>query len=241
MERRGASFPKARVSYADHNVSRLILATILVAYNNLLNLWPVFHRWGYLPANVLAGCALAFTALGPLGLDLPVLGVRRPEMLLVGAALGIVAATPLYVLLYTSFGTALLADQRFRNDDLSQLAFRMLVRIPLGTAAFEELAFRGVLLALWLPYGEFEAIAATSVAFGLWHIAPTLCGLRVNRVQSFVWPIIGAVVLTTFAGMFLAYLRVATGSLWAPIALHAVVNSLGTLAAFLANRVKKGA
>lgn len=218
---------------------RFILALLLVAYNNLLNLWPAFHRWAYLPANVLAGSALAAVALGPLALSLDDLGLRRPDMALIGAALGLFAATPLFLALHTTPGTTLMADQRVRGDSAAELAFRMLIRIPLGTAAFEELAFRGVMLGLWLPSGEMQAVIATSIVFGLWHIAPTVHGLRVNRVRKFLWPILGAVAFTTAAGLALAYLRLATESLWAPMALHAVVNSFGNLAAFLANRASR--
>jgi membrane protease YdiL (CAAX protease family) len=50
----------------------------------------------------------------------------------------------------------------------------VLLRIPVGTVAWEEIAFRGVLqAALRRVLAEPAAIAVGSAVFGLWHIRPT--------------------------------------------------------------------
>ena len=68
-----------------------------------------------------------------------------------GLRLGAVAAAPVVV----AFGVAaltpatrpLLDDQRVAGLDRRQLAYQVLLRIPVGTVAWEEVAFRGVLQA----------------------------------------------------------------------------------------------
>lgn len=130
---------------------------------------------------------------------------------------------------------ALLSDQRaagFADD----VWFVALVRIPLGTAVFEEVAFRGVLLAAamrWLS--TWRAVGLSSVAFGLWHIAPTMVALDLNQIAvgsvEGVAAIAGAVVVTTVAGVAFCWLRIRSGSLLAPILAHVATNSVSLVAA----------
>ena len=132
----------------------------------------------------------------------------------------------------------LLEDQRaagFADD----VWFVALVRIPLGTAVFEEVAFRGVLLAAALRWlSRWRAVAVSSIAFGLWHIAPTIVALRINEVvvasPGGLIAIGGAVVVTTIAGYAFCWLRLASDSLVAPILAHIGTNSVGLLAAVVA-------
>ena len=130
---------------------------------------------------------------------------------------------------------ALLADERaagFADD----LLFVTLVRIPIGTAVFEEVAFRGVLLAAALRVlPTWRAVSVSSVVFGLWHIPPTIVALWINEVSAAsvggLAAIAGAVIATTIAGFGFAWLRVASGSLLAPVLAHCATNSLALLAA----------
>lgn len=129
----------------------------------------------------------------------------------------------------------LLADERaarFADD----LLFVTLVRIPLGTAVFEEVAFRGVLLAAcFRVLSTWRAVTVSSLVFGLWHIPPTIVALWINDVSATsvegLSTIVGAVVVTTIAGFGFAWLRVASGSLLAPILAHCATNSLALVAA----------
>jgi uncharacterized protein len=129
----------------------------------------------------------------------------------------------------------LLSDERaagFADD----LWFVALVRIPIGTAVFEEVAFRGVLLAAALRVlSRWRAVTATSVVFGLWHVPPSIVALWINDVAATspegLATIAGAVVVTTLAGYGFAWLRLASDSLLAPILAHVATNSLALLAA----------
>ncbi len=124
-----------------------------------------------------------------------------------------------------------------------RLAFNVLIRIPLGTALLEELAFRGVLFAAWRPIGVWYAALASSLCFGLWHITPSVTMARVNRpaadARYLARVAVITVALTTVAGLVLVWLRLRSGGLALPIALHATVNGLATIAAALALRRRR--
>jgi membrane protease YdiL (CAAX protease family) len=122
-------------------------------------------------------------------------------------------------------GRRVLARSAPAEQTPGALAVRALVAIPLGTVLCEEIAFRGVLLALAnrrLPVRAAHAL--TAVVFGLWHIA----GARSDTPGTSV-P--GTVVVTALGGAALASLRTRSGSLLAPVGLHLGTNVVGLLAA----------
>ena len=117
----------------------------------------------------------------------------------------------------------------------------MLLRIPVGTVAWEEIAFRGVLQAtLRRVLAEPAATAVGSAVFGLWHIRPTAEALAVNRLAAGRGARITAVTAvaagTAGAGALLSLLRKRSGSLAAPVLLHLAANCAGPLASALARR-----
>jgi membrane protease YdiL (CAAX protease family) len=68
--------------------------------------------------------------------------------------------------------------------------------------------------------------------FGLWHVGPGLDQAHAvdRRSVGRLIHVVVTVVATTAAGAFLVWLRVETGSIWVPVAVHAGVNM--TLAIF---------
>jgi membrane protease YdiL (CAAX protease family) len=112
-------------------------------------------------------------------------------------------------------------------------AAHILVRIPLVTVIIEEAVFRGVLHAALLAlYPEPLALWGGAVLFGLWHIGPGLDQAHaVDRSRLGRMAHVAVTVLaTTAAGAFLVWLRIESGSIWVPVAVHAGVNM--TLATF---------
>jgi uncharacterized protein len=198
------------------------------------------ERW-YVTRNLILLAALLWSARAT-GLSASELGLA-PDRLSRGlwwgvSAAGVVAAvlgTAVVVQEQVGPVAALLGDQRAALPP-HQLAYQAAFRIPIGTALFEEVAFRGVLLAVLArslrPGG---AIAVSSVVFGFWHVAPTVVALRINAVPAAspegIATIGGAVVVTAIAGMLFCWLRLRSGSLAAPILAHWATNALGLLAA----------
>lgn len=220
------------------------LAVVLVAYNTVTNLRPSTEAT-YLVRNLVTGVLLvgiaraAGLSWGDLGLGADAVGAgwRWGRVAVIAVAVGVAAVAALAGRFPAV--ARLLSDRR---ADLPPrlLAYHVLVRIPVGTAAFEEVAFRGVLLGAFLATVPTAwAVVASSVAFGLWHLAPTRRSLEINDVRD---PgdrrreLVNAVTATTVAGVVLSLLRLGSGSVLAPVLAHAAVNALGMLAAAVFQR-----
>jgi uncharacterized protein len=130
------------------------------------------------------------------------------------------------------------------QGDLGRAAlWAVLVVIPLGTVLPEELAFRGLLLALLeRRYGVVAATMASSGLFGLWHVLASLGGGTTNAaiVEVVGGDAVGTVVrvavtvgFTSAAGAVLCWLRLRSDSLIAPVLAHWTVNGLGVIVAAL--------
>lgn len=218
-------------------MSAALLTAALVAYNNLLNLWPRFQK-RYVPINMCAAAAVTGLALGPLNLEPSTVGLTGNTLseAAAGAAAGVILTCPLYLALSTRWAK-LIADRRLDDVDIPELLQRIFYRVPLGTALLEEVAFRGVLFGLLLDRGVAVAAVISSAAFGLWHVVPTFETATVNRALAGsirIWAVAAGVVVAFGAGLLFVWLRVVTGGLAAPFAMHTAVNSSATLAGFLA-------
>ncbi len=238
-------------------VVALVLSLAALVWSGVSNL--VLGDDGYLVRNVLLTAVLLLGAhragWGAEDLGLSPAHLRRGVTVGLLAAAAVVAALAGGVLLADRVPllSSLLADERAAAAS-DRLLYEALLRIPFGTAVFEEVLFRGVLFAAFLraapdpgaaglergavpsPRGaERTAILGTSVVFGLWHVAPTAVALEVNGVAvasaAGVLAIGSAVVVTTIAGVLFAWLRRVGGSLMAPILAHTATNVGGLLAA----------
>jgi membrane protease YdiL (CAAX protease family) len=189
-------------------------------------------------ANLSATLALVLAARWA-GLTWGELGIRRStwrtgirwgggSLLVATAGYGVALAFPRF--------RAVLEAHRIEGKSTGQLLLHVLLLIPLGTVLCEEVAFRGVLLAIAsrvLP--ARSALAMTSVVFGLWHIGSTLptAGAGVSPALQGA-SVARVVVLTGMGGVILGWLRQRSDSLLAPIGLHLGTNSVGLLATTVA-------
>jgi membrane protease YdiL (CAAX protease family) len=210
---------------------------VLAAYNNVSGERPWRSRW-YVPANVCAaGAALAAAAAS--GLTAADIGLRRDAWLPGQLASRLAAATAAGWLLIAVVPATrpLLGDKRITSLEGRAVAYQAAVRIPIGTVAWEEVAFRGVLQAALrrvMPRGA--AVTVTSVVFGVWHVRPTAGALRVNGLagdrRRATAGVLAGVAVTTAAGAFLSWLRERSGRVAAPALLHLAANSGGLVAAW---------
>jgi uncharacterized protein len=218
-------------------------AAVLAAYNNL----GQHERW-YLAVNACAA-AVGLAAAAAAGLTPDDLGLR-PEKLRPGLKLGAAAAAPVVAALglaaLTPATRPLLDDERVARLGRRELAYHVLLRIPLGTVAWEEIAFRGILhAALRRVLAEPAATAAAAAVFGVWHIRPTAEALALNGLTptrgARITAITSVAAGTAAAGAFLSCLRHRSGSLAAPILVHLAANCTAPLASALARRSSDGA
>lgn len=221
----------------------LAVAALLAIYNNAANLLG-FPEPLYVPMNLAVTAGLVAAARRR-GYRWSTLGLGRSGLgpgLRWGLGGAAVVAVVLSAALAWPPAAPLLADERVAGLSLGALAFRVLVRIPLGTVVLEEVAFRGVLFGTWAERQSLRAaLVGSSVLFGLWHIGPTLALLAENAVtltpSGLVVAVGGSVAVTAVAGAVFCALRLRSGGIVAPALVHGATNSLGTLAAFWAQQV----
>lgn len=200
----------------------------------------------YVPWNLAVTAGLAWLARRA-GITTAQLGLDR-RRLPRGMRTGVVAGGVVMLAYAAALGQrdpVVLRDHRVSHLDARRAAYLVLVRVPLGTVAAEEFAFRGVLPALARDAGAPVWLADTvsSVMFGIWHLLPSrefaLANERAARIATRAGPwavravSIGA---TAAAGMLLQQLRRRGGHLAAPATLHWAANALGIAAARRASR-----
>lgn len=216
---------------------------VLAAWNNVLVTRLPGYPGSYVAGNVAAAALLLVWAWAA-GLSWEELGLARRRAAagaLWGTACLTLVAAAYLVTLVVPAGRPLLTDARMAGLDGGELAYRVLVRIPLGTVLWEEVAFRGVLLAVLIRVLSVRAaVGVSAVVFGVWHVRPTLSALAANglgdgAVLTGLAVLLGCIA-SAAAGVVLAWLRLRTGSLLAPALLHLATNSLGALAAAAAVR-----
>jgi membrane protease YdiL (CAAX protease family) len=205
----------------------------------------VVHRLLPAPADAALNLAtaLGLTAFaGRAGCSRAELGIGA-EDIVSGLCAGLVAAVAAAGGVAT--GAALPAtrgffdDLRVRDVGRPEAVYHLAVRIPLATALAEELLFRGVLLALVRQRRRTRvAVVWTSLLFGAWHVLPTLDHYQGNPASTLAadpargrWlAVLATVLATTGAGGGLAWLRLRSGSVLAPVLAHAALNSSAYLA-----------
>lgn len=219
----------------------LVLSAALLGYGVLLNRLGWQDRRGYTPINLAVAATLVAGARAR-GLSWSELGIGGVlPGLIWGVGLGVVAGIGLLLAAGTPRLHRFLTDRRMAGLDRRELLYQVLFRIPFGTALAEEVLFRGVLLGLWMARSSvIEAVVGSSMVFGLWHVAPSLLVIRLNRPGigrgRLAAGVAGAVVSTTLAGAGLCWLRFLTGGVVGPVVVHASVNSL---AAFASHRLQR--
>lgn len=230
-----------------------LLGAVLVAYSNGVAIWAgrrgkyaeeLFRRMNPL----LTAAMLAFASRSEEGL--PGVGLRREGLrksLLAGLGVGAVLSGPPLLFFYRP----LLLDTPLEYGPISRMTCRemlvdVFVRVPVGIALLEELAFRGLLysaLRRQLPVGW--AIFGSSAAFEAWHLTVTATSASESNLKSaarlppflkpFVMPLaVGGGMLTTgVAGAGFAILREWSGNLAGPILAHWLVDGVMIVALWL--------
>ncbi|HSM65297.1 MAG TPA: CPBP family intramembrane glutamic endopeptidase [Ilumatobacteraceae bacterium] len=138
---------------------------------------------------------------------------------------GVVVAAAVIVV---GSGPALVRDHVGRS--IGDVLMQALVEIPVATVLLEELAFRGVLGALFhRVVSPWRAVAATSLLFGLWHVPGAWSGTDLGGVAS----VLAVIAATTTAGSVFQLMKDRTGSLVAPGLAHWATNGLSLLIVWL--------
>ncbi|SFW72143.1 CPBP family intramembrane glutamic endopeptidase [Amycolatopsis australiensis] len=212
------------------------LAASTTLANRVLPGWA-YPVCGLVAAAILVGCG---RAAGCTWMDLGLGRVRRPAQVgLTGAALiaavfGIALAVPALRTVYH--------DGRVGDPDFTQLLWLTCGRILFGTVLIEEVAFRGVLPALFGASDErwsWPPILASAALFGLWHALPALAIGRNAAVHAVfgTTPVavlqVLAMAAAGVAGIFLHWWRHAGRGVLASAMVHFTTNAGGLTLAVL--------
>jgi uncharacterized protein len=214
---------------------------VLIVSNVVSN--RVLPGWAYVPWN--ASVALLLIVLARrvdhlLRIDLGIANVRHG--LKVGALL-MASVLAVYLVSWAIPAThGLFKDRRVGERSTAAMLYEVFVRIPFGTVLLEEVAFRGVLLGqLGSRLHWRVGLITSSLLFGLWHVLPAWAINTVNPVLrssgvSRPLAVLGAVLSTAVAGLFMGWVRIRARSLLAPVMLHVATNSFGFAIAWLVVR-----
>lgn len=212
--------------------SPLAFGAVLLAYGNG-SAWlfarrsgetPVRFNWAHMAmlGLTLAWSAAERTSAHELGLERG----RATKSLAYGMGAGALGSLGVGVVTSVPVISRSLAVPEIAALPRSGVARLLLGQFLLGSALFEEMAFRGLLQAkLARTLGPIRALIVTSGAFALWHgliVWHNCCRLGVPR--NWLPMVHGSVLGTLFvSGVGLGLLRHWTGHLAAPIAAHWIV------------------
>lgn len=213
-----------------------LLAIALALYGNAIA-FPQLPEWLVLVANLTVGLTV-LRALSGLGYSLSALGLSR-QAWHQGWKWGVSSGAIMVAVVIILAGPAgqFTPDPTVVGMAWEVLAWQVLIRIPVGTALFEETMFRGVLYGAWKRVlGPWPAAVWSSVAFALWHV---VVELHRQERQGHAWGSDGFIAaLPVFgflfgAGMVLCWLREKSGGVIAPTIVHWAANSSAAIAVYL--------
>ena len=201
-------------------------------------LLPTRFRAGWAPVTIgLVGAGLTLTAGAVFGFETIGLGALDPATVAISAVASFTVVSGIgFTMLWSDRLRPALADPRIAALGRRGAVFQIAFRIPILTALIEEAFFRGVLhAALTAVYSTPVAILVGAGLFGLWHLGPALeqADARFGDSSTTVHVLL-TIALTTLAGFGFVALRIATGSIWVPVVVHALLNITMALFARLA-------
>jgi uncharacterized protein len=214
---------------------------VLVVSNVVSN--RLLPGWAYVPWNASVAVLLIVLARRVdhlLRIDIGIANVRHGVK--VGAVL-MAVVLGVYLLAWAIPAThGLFKDRRVGERSVTAMLYEVFIRIPFGTVLLEEVAFRGVLLGQLGSRLHWRlGMLVSSLLFGLWHVLPAWAINTVNPVLrssgvSRPLAVLGAVLSTAVAGLFMGWVRIRARSLLAPVMLHIATNSFAFAIAWLVVR-----
>ncbi len=209
---------------------------LLVLYNNIINLLPgQLHAKIYVFFNLFLLFLLLLFSRKYLHLDFADIGYKS-ENLLRSLFTGLLFACAILLPFLLVLVLLPVLGIRIRAPivdvgTLPEFLYRIFIRIPLGTALFEESLFRGILYAYLIKKHSFKkTLLLTGIFFAIWHIVPAIKVMSSNF--QFGLCIVGILMLGVgligafLAGMYFAVLRRYSRDLYGCLLCHALVNDL---------------
>ena len=201
----------------------------------------------YIPFNLaILGVAIAIARhAGVTWVDMGMWRERFGRGLKVGGVIMAIIGIGIVIGVAMPFTREFFEDDRVIDASTGLVLFNALIRIPIATAFYEEMLFRGVLFGMFArKWAPLWAGLASSMLFGLWHILPTIDTLDTNPAGDLFSGVVGVVIAasgavlgTAIVGLGFLWLRLRANSTIAPILAHIATNSFALLAALFVVRV----
>lgn len=230
--------PEPHTAHVFHLLAIVGLASYanVIANGVLDDVWHIAFNLGILGVALLIGrrAGTTWTSMGLRG-DRAARGAKVGGAVLALIALGVLVAVAI------PSTRELFEDDRVIENSVGWVLFQALVRIPLATAFYEEVLFRGIVFGMLVRrYSPLVAALWTSLLFGVWHILPTLDTIETNPAGDLfsgmigmAIAIVGAVAGTMLAGLAFLWIRLYANSTLAPILAHIGTNSTAMLGALV--------
>jgi len=213
-------------------IATIALAAALVLFGNAFSAMPVelHDHPAAVAAKVIVAVVVVAATVAFARVSLRDAGICRDGCirgLALGSLLALALAVPIVVYFAFPIGMPGREIEYGAVSDRSTASFLvwMLVTLPLATALFEEVAFRGCLQGVAVrAYGTILGIAIMAMAFTLWHgvinfrtiQSTNAAGGMALSSAAYVASALGLFV----GGVLLGALRQRTGSIAAPFAFH---------------------
>jgi membrane protease YdiL (CAAX protease family) len=214
----------------------LVVIVALALYANVIVNEVLGPPW-YVPFNLgVLGIALLLARGG--GATSTAMGfrvVRARRGFAVGGMIAVVIVAFVVVAVIIPSAKDAFEDQRIVEGSIWLSLYHALFRVPLGTALYEEVLFRGIIFGMLARRtSALSAAVWSSVLFGIWHILPAIDAIETHPIGDVLggsWEAVVAAVVSTFiAGLVFVWIRLYAGSIVAPILVHVASNSTAILA-----------
>lgn len=218
------------------------LGIFLLVFNNLINFLPsALHDKIYLWLNLSILCFIWLWSRRYLNLTNVDLGWRKDNLarsLLLGLGLTVIIILLFLFLLWLLPIIGLnIGPPRLPISSRLDLLWRIIIRIPLGTALFEEVLFRGIFYGYIIRnVSTQKTVLVTSLFFALWHITAAFETVRYNFQIGAVLFGIGLwlifLISSFIAGLLFGWIRYKGRNITGCILAHALINSLSLVIIF---------
>ena len=219
------------------------LAFFLLTYNNVVNFLPRTLQVAiYVWMNLGVLYLIWILCRRFLKLTISDLGWTRKntgKSFLLGLGASAIVILPAAVLLWLFPALA----SEVKTPQLESMArdlfwWRLLVHIPVGTAFFEEMLFRGIFYGyLMKTNSQARTILVTSIFFGLWHIVPALevvnQDLIITSPVVFIALWLLLLLEASAGGILFGWIRYRTRNIAGCITAHALIDMLSLVGAVL--------
>ena len=211
------------------------LAALAMYANVIVN--EVLKPPWYVPFNAgVLGIALVVAYRG--GTTWTAMGMRADRVrrgIIIGGIIAVAIVALIAVAVAIPSARDAFKDQRIVEGSVGLSLYHALFRVPIGTAVYEEVLFRGIIFGMLARRASVLSAAVwSSVLFGIWHLLPAIDAIESNPIGDALggsWePVVAAVVSTFIAGILFVWIRLYAGSIVAPILVHVASNSMAILA-----------